>query len=99
MNVGDVERVDELAFFGVGAVRDQIGLGKARGFDIPGIGFDWDVVLEQGAGFGASVETLFQLALFGLESPVDGSGTDREELVLNLGRNRQALDRPGEPQR
>lgn len=34
--------------------------------------------LEQSAGFGASVESVFELAFFGLESPVDGGGADRE---------------------
>ena len=43
-------------------------------FDIPRVGFDGNVVLEQGVRFGAPVEAFFQLALFGLESPVDGSG-------------------------
>ena len=38
MNIGDVEGVNELAFFGVAGVGDQIGFGKAWGFDIPGIG-------------------------------------------------------------
>lgn len=32
--------------------------------------------------FGAPVESLFQLAFLGFESPVDGRGTDREQLLL-----------------
>ena len=59
MDVGDIERVNELARSRVAGVRDQIGFGKARGFDIPGVGFDGDVVFEQSAGFGASVESFF----------------------------------------
>ena len=98
VNVGDIERVDELALFGVARVGDQIGFGKAWGFDIPGVGFDGNMVLEQRAGFGAPVETLFQLALLGLEAAVDGSGTDREELLLGWLRDRQALDGPRQPQ-
>ena len=75
--------MDELALLGVAGVGDQIGFGKAWGFDIPGVGFDGNVVLEQRARFGAPVEAFFQLALFGLESPVDGSGADQEELLLD----------------
>jgi len=55
-------------------------------------------VFEQSARFGAPVESLFQLALFSLESPVDGSGADRQQLLLGLGQDRQAFDGPGEPQ-
>jgi hypothetical protein len=76
VNVGDIESVDELALLGVAGVGDQIGFGKAWRFDIPGVGFDGNVVLEQRARFGAPLEAFFQLALFGLESPVDGSRTD-----------------------
>jgi hypothetical protein len=81
VNVGDIERVNELSGRRVAGVGDQIGFGKAWSFDIPGIGLDGDVVFEQSAGFGAPVEALFQLALFGPESPVHGSGTDREKLL------------------
>ena len=57
-------------------MRDQIGFGKPWGFDVPGVGFDGNMVFEQGAGFGAPVESVFELAPFGLEPPIDGSGTD-----------------------
>ena len=63
--------------------------------DIPEVGLDGNVVFEQSAGFGAPVEALFQLALFGLKSSVHGSGADREELLLDFGRDPQALDGPG----
>jgi len=66
VNVGNVERVNELARGRVSRVRDQIGFGKAWGFDIPGVGFDGDMVFEQGTGFGATVESFFELALLGL---------------------------------
>ena len=99
MYVSDIERVNKLSGSRIARVRDQIGFGIAWGFDIPGVGFDGNVVFEQRARFGAPVESLFQLALFGLESPVDGSGADREELLLNLSQDRQALDGPREPQR
>src|SRR6185295_13390949 len=53
---------------------------------------------EQGAGLGASVQTLFELALFGPQAAVDGGRADCQELFLRLGRERQALDRPRQPQ-
>lgn len=58
MDVGDIERVNELARSRVSRVRDQIGFGKAWDFDVPGVGFDGDMVFEQCAGFGAPVESL-----------------------------------------
>lgn len=99
MNIGDIERVNELARSRVSRMRDQIGFGKAWGCDLPGVGFDGNMMFEQRAGFGASVESLLELALFGLESAVDGSGTDRDKLLLRFGRDRQALDGPREPSR
>src|SRR5207237_1530649 len=96
VDVGDIERVNELARSRVSRMRDQIGFGKAWGVNVPGIGFDGDMVFEQGAGFGAPVESFFELALFGLEPAVDGGGTDRQKLLLCLGRERQALDGPGQ---
>ena len=94
MNVGDIEGVKELPRTRVAGVRDQIGFGKAWGFDIPGVGFDGDVMFEQSAGFGTSVESLFELAFFALESPVDSGGADREHLLLGLGRDSEALVGP-----
>ena len=97
MDVGNIERVNELPRSRVARVRDQIGFGKAWGFYIPGVGFDGDVMFEQSAGFGASVESVFELAFFGLEPPVDGGGADREQLLLGLGRDSEALLGPREP--
>ena len=54
-------------------------------------------MFEQSAGFGASVESVFELAFFGLEPPVDGGGADREQLLLGLGRDSEALLGPREP--
>ena len=50
---------------------DQIDFGKAWGFDIPGVGFDGDVVFEQGAGLGAAVKPPLELGFPGFESAVD----------------------------
>ena len=66
MYVSDIERVNKLSGSRIARVRDQIGFGKAWGFYIPGVGFDGDVMFEQSAGFGASVESVFELAFFGL---------------------------------
>ena len=69
-------------------MRDQIDLGKARHLNIPGVGFDGDVMLEQGGGFGASVEAVFESTLFGPQASVDGGRADLEQLLLCLGRER-----------
>jgi hypothetical protein len=98
VNVGDVERMDELALLGVARVRDQIGFGETGSSHIPGVGLDGDVVLQQCARLGTAVESFFEKPSFGLEPPVDGRGTDRKQLSLDLGRERKALLRPGQPQ-
>lgn len=59
--------MDELAPLGVARVRDQVGFGEARSTDIPGIGFDRDVVFEQGAGFGAPVEAFLSWCFLGFK--------------------------------
>ena len=52
-------------------MRDQIDFGKAWGLDIPGIGFDGDVVFEQCTGLGAAVQTPLELGFSHFESAVD----------------------------
>ena len=99
VDVGDVEGVKKISRSRVAGVRDQIDLGKARGLDVPGVGFDRDVMFEQGAGFGVPVEVFFELTLFGPQASVDGGRTDLEQLLLGLGREREALDCPWQPQR
>ena len=58
-------------------MRDQIDFGKAWGLDIPGVGFDGDMVFEQGAGLGAAVEAPFELGFSHFESAVDLTRRDR----------------------
>ena len=52
-------------------MRDQIDFCKAWGLDIPGVGFDGDVVFEQGARFGAAVQAPLELGFSPFESAVD----------------------------
>lgn len=65
----------------------------------PGVGLDGNVVLQQRARLGTAVEFFLDKPSFGLEPPVDGGGTDRKQLSLDLGRERKTLLRPGQPQR
>ena len=58
VDVGDIEGVKKVSRSRVAGVRDQIGLGKAWGINIPGVGFDGNLVFEQSAGFGAPVESV-----------------------------------------
>src|SRR5688572_12949287 len=76
--------MDELARLGVARVRDQVGFGKAWGLDVPGIGFDGDVMFEQGSGLGASVEAPLELVFFRLQSAVDLARRDRAQLLFYL---------------
>ena len=58
-------------------MRDQIDFGKPRGFDIPGIGFDGDMMFEQCAGLGAAVKASLELGFSPFESAVDLARRDR----------------------
>jgi len=80
-------------------VRDQIGFGKASRSDVPGVGFDGDMVFEQCSGFGASVEAPLELGFPGFESAVDLACRDREQLLFDGQGDGEVFFGPGQPKR
>lgn len=78
---------------------DQVDLGKAGDSDIPMLGLDRDVVLEQGAWFRAPVEAAAQPLFFLTEVAIDRAGADDVEVALHLGGDGNVLLRPGQPER
>src|SRR5260370_33234007 len=83
LNVGDVQRIAELSFTRISGMRNQIDFCKAGGLHVPAVGLHRDVMLQQIARLGASVNPPPLLVLLGGESTVHLSGTDREQLFLD----------------
>ena len=53
LNVGEIQRMEEVPIGAVARVTHQVHLGEAGLGDVPVIGLDRNVVLQQRAGFGA----------------------------------------------
>ena len=62
-NVCPVDGIGKVAGSGAAAVANEVSFNEAREFDVPGIGFDGDLVFEERAGAGGT-EGFFTEALF-----------------------------------
>ncbi len=87
VDIGEVEGMDELAVGRIAGVGHQVRLGKAGRGDVPAIGLDGDVVLEQRAGLGAAIEAALQPGLLRLEATVERPGADGADLAFHRGGN------------
>ena len=67
-------------------MRDQIDFGKTRLVDVPAVGLEGNVMLQQGAGSGPTVDSFFELPLFEAEPVVDGARTEARQLLFQAGR-------------
>ena len=76
----------------------QVDLGKAGGRDLPVLGPDRDVVLEEGAGLRAPVEAAAELPFPLAEVPIDRPGADGLQGTLQLRREGPVLLGPGQPE-
>ncbi len=61
VDIREIEGMSELPLRTAARVRDQVDLGETRAGDIPVVGLDRDVVLEQGSWFGPTVDAPSQL--------------------------------------
>ena len=84
LHLGDVKRVAELSCARIPGMRDQIDFGEAWGLHVPAVGLHWDVMLQQVARLGASVNPPSLLVLLDRQSSVHLPRTDREQLFLDL---------------
>ena len=91
--------MDELAVGRVARVRDQVDLREAWRGDVPAIGFDGDVVLQERARLGAAIEAPSELSLVRLKAPVHLPGAEGEELCFERRREAEAPAHPGQPER
>src|ERR1700688_11271 len=80
-------------------MRDQVDFRESGTVDIPAVGLHRNVVLEQIARFGASVDAPSPLRLLRFQPPVHLSRTDPEQLPLDLRPQIEALANPGHPHR
>jgi hypothetical protein len=82
MDIGEVEGLKKLTIAPIAGMGDEVDFGEAGRGDIPVLGADGDVVLEQGAGLGAAVEAAADLPFASLQAAVHGAGTDPAHLPL-----------------
>jgi len=75
-DIDGIEGIGEHGGEGLAAVGDGVGFEEAGAGFIPLIGFDGDVVSQQGAGFGSGAATFFVVDAAGAEDAVDGSRGD-----------------------
>jgi hypothetical protein len=85
VDVGEIQRVDELAVAQAAAVGDEVDLGEARDDHVPAVGLEGDVVLEQGAGLGTAVQPLAELPAVGGEPAIHLARADAQHLSLHGG--------------
>lgn len=93
MDIGHIPRVDKLALRRVSRVRNQIDLHIAGRTNIPGIGFDRDLVLKQCTRFGTAIDSFLQLALDRLSRRFDRDRSICAGLIA-IPTSRDALVRP-----
>ena len=67
VDVGEVQRMTAVSGGRAAGMRDQIDFGEAGLANVPVVGLDGNVMLQQGARFGPTVDPFFELALFGAE--------------------------------
>ena len=98
VDVGHVQRMGELAIGPVAGVGHQVELGEAGGGDVPVVGLQRDVVLEQGPGLGPAIAARRELPLDGRQASVDLARTDGAELLAHGGGEPEAPAGPGQPE-
>ena len=99
VNVGEVQRMAAVSRSAAARMRDQIDFGETRLPNVPAIGLDGNVMLQQGARFGPTVDPFFELVLLGAEPVVDGAGTETEQLLFQPGCQVKSFASPGHPHR
>ena len=99
VDVGQIERVAEIARSRVARMRHQVDLGEARHLDVPMIRLERDVMLQQAPRLGAAVEPAPPLPLLPAQAIIDAARADAEQLPLRLRRQPEAAANPGHPLR
>ena len=99
VDVGDVERVRELAVARSAAWATRSSSVKPGDGHVPVIGLQRDVVLEQGPRLGAPVPPGRELPLGRRQAPIDLARADGPQLLAHRGRQPEPAAGPGQPQR
>ena len=99
VNVGQIQRVQELAHRAVPRVRDQIDLRRARPLHIPMIGLDRDLVLEERARLRSAVDAPSHPTLARRQASIHLTRADLLKLAFSRARNAEPSLRPRQPER
>jgi len=79
-------------------MRDQIDFDIARLRHVPMFRANGDLMFEQGAGLGASIQAAFEFEFMRLQAAIDLARTNRQELLFLRRRERKANANPDDPQ-
>src|ERR1700691_4277653 len=99
MDIGQVQGMRKLSVSRVATMRHQVDLAEPSRRHVPTVGLHRDVMLQQRARLGASVDTPFPLALSRPQAPIDLPSTDAQKLLLHRRGHSVALANPGHPVR
>ena len=86
MDVGQVQRVQEVSVRAVARVAHQVHLSEARFGDVPVVGLDRNVVLQQGARLGTAIDAAPHRPFVGREQAIDLARADGADLRFGPGR-------------
>lgn len=84
-DVGQIQRMDEVAVGLAPRMRDQAHLSEPR-LHVPVLGFDGNLMLQQSPRLRPAVEALLSLPLVVLQSSINLPSTDLQDLRLDLRR-------------
>jgi hypothetical protein len=99
VDVGDVERMRELAVGPIATMGDKVELGEPGEGHVPVIRLQGNVVLEQGPGLGAPVAPRLKGPFDRRQAPIDLARADGPQLSADRGRQAQPAAGAGQPQR
>jgi hypothetical protein len=97
VNVGRIQGIGEVAVGPLARVRHQIDLGEARLVNIPAIGSERNVMLQQCLRLRPSILPPLQRLAMRPEQPIHLPRADAQQASLGGGREAQPATRPRHP--
>jgi len=99
VDIGDVEGMGKLSTGRVAGMRDQVHLRESWNFHVPMLSPHRDLMLEQGARPGATVNPSLPLQPLDSQAAVHLPRTDLQQLLLDSRRHAKPLAHPRQPER
>jgi len=99
VDVGQVQRVHELAVGAIAGMRDQVDLGEAGDLDVPAVGLQRNLVLQERPRLRPAVLPFPQLLFERPQGAIHLAWTHPPQSRGDVVRHRPAADRPRQPDR